>query len=100
MPSKSTTARKRGAKKVTDTAEATEAKRGRPRPQTVIDRDEAVLTAITKDGSTNAELQEATGLPKNEVYLSVFRLRRDGKIVASEADGEKTRSKRWVKATK
>jgi len=83
---------------MTDTT--TEAKRGRPRPQDVIDRDDVVLKAIAKDGSTNAELAEATGLAKNEVYLSVFRLRRDGKIVASEADGEKTRSKRWVKKTK
>lgn len=89
--------RKKGAS-VTDTAE-TDAKRGRPRPQEVIDRDTAVLKAVTKEGSTSEEISAATGLAKNLVYLSVFRLKRDGLLVAAEGEEARVgRNKRWVHA--
>ena len=73
----------------TETTEATEPrKRGRPRPDDVIARDEALLTVI--DGEmTTQEIAEAAGVTKNLAYLSLYRLRRDGKVarVQNEATG-------------
>lgn len=56
------------------------ARRGRPRPDVTIQRDQQVLNAL--DGpKTRAQLIEATGLSKNQVYLSLYRLRKDGHVV-------------------
>jgi len=75
----------------------TEVKRGRPRPQEVMDRDEAVYAAIAaRDGVTSEELSEATGFEKNMVYLSVFRLRKEGRVERQTEDGS-GRTRRWVK---
>jgi hypothetical protein len=60
----------------------TQGQRGRPRSAEVIQRDEKVLAAI-KQPMTTDELVEATGEPRNLVFLSLFRLRRDGKVEAS-----------------
>lgn len=72
--------------------------RGRPRPDDVIDRDELIYKRIGtgKKGVTLDALVEATGLPRKAVYLSVFRLKRDGWVV--RADGGATRVARWARA--
>lgn len=56
--------------------------RGRPRPNETIERDEKVLAALVAagaDGLTRPKLAAATELPGNQVYLSLYRLKRDGK---------------------
>lgn len=77
----------------------TETKRGRPRPQDVVERDEAVMTAVkaSAEGSTKEELAESTGLEPSAVYLSLFRLRKDGRIERAEANGDGNgRTRRWI----
>lgn len=77
-------------------ARTAKAKRGRPRPQEVIDRDEKVYEAIPADGATRDEIADETGYELSEVYLSLFRLKRDGWVerVPNE-DGGFTRV--WVR---
>lgn len=68
---------------------ATESRRGRPRSQDTIDRDEAVLAAFPEgDGTvTRSQLAEATGQEENKVYLSLHRLKRDGRIQRERVNG-------------
>ncbi len=54
-------------------------RRGRPRPASVIERDEQVFSALTSP-MTRDQLAEASGVPKEKVYLSMFRLRDAGRI--------------------
>jgi Sugar-specific transcriptional regulator TrmB len=61
-------------------------RRGRPRPQIVIDRDEQVFQALT-DPMTRAQLATASGVPENKVYLSMFRLRDAGRIKRERQSG-------------
>lgn len=60
-----------------------ERRRGRPRPEATIARDQQVFDALTEP-KTKKELAEATGLPGNEVYLSIYRLRTGGQITKVE----------------
>lgn len=54
-------------------------RRGRPRPPAVIERDEQVFNALTSP-MTRDQLAEASQVPKEKVYLSMFRLRDAGRI--------------------
>lgn len=54
-------------------------RRGRPRPVAVIERDEQVFNALTSP-MTRDQLADASGVPKEKVYLSMFRLRDAGRI--------------------
>lgn len=54
-------------------------RRGRPRPVAVIERDEQVFNALTTP-MTRTQLAEASGVPEDKVYLSMFRLRDSGRI--------------------
>ncbi len=67
---------------MTDETPAPASGRGRPRPQSTIDRDAKVLELIktSGEGFTRAEIAEKLDLPGNEVYLSLYRLSRDGQI--------------------
>lgn len=70
-------------------APATEApRRGRPRPDSTIQRDEQVLAAVGADGKTREDLATGTGLTKSEVYLSLHRLRKQG-LIERTRDGGK-----------
>jgi hypothetical protein len=74
--------------------EATEPKPrgGRPRAQATIDQDNTVLTHIPAagtEGATRKQLEEATTLPPNKVYLSIWRLKSAGLI-------EKIAGNKWV----
>lgn len=77
--------------------QAETARRGRPRPQETIDRDAAVLAHVPADGTsvTRRQLAEATGMPENAVYLSLFRLHRDGEIERVREGGSHT----WKRIT-
>lgn len=55
------------------------AKRGRPRPEEVVQRDEQVYEAVV--GSlTRKQVAEATGIKESHVYLSLLRLRNAGRL--------------------
>lgn len=68
-------------------------RRGRPRPEATITRDKDVLEKIGAEGSTRDELVQATGLKEAQVYLSLYRLRKDG-LVARSRSGS---SHRWTR---
>lgn len=74
------------------------AKRGRPRPAATIERDKMVLDQVSGEGSTREELVNAltaagTPLDKSAVYLSLYRLRKDG-LVERSREGS---SHKWRK---
>lgn len=63
--------------------------RGRPRPTEVKERDDKILAEIAgHEGNTRAALEEALGMTQNEVYMSLFRLRTEGKIEKRRIDGK------------
>lgn len=94
---------------MTETAEQTEATaatpetKGRPRPAEVVERDQKVIAYLREQknedgtfaGKTRTEVAEALGMGGNEVYLSFYRLKRDGHITR----GGSGASQRWVAAT-
>jgi hypothetical protein len=63
-----------------------ERRRGRPRPEATIERDRTVFAALEAGPKTKKELVEATSLPANQVYLSIYRLRTGGLI--TKVDGK------------
>lgn len=64
-----------------------EARRGRPRPQDTIKRDESVLKVLKEKGPlTRDEAATALGIKSSHAYLSLIRLRRDGLAVRGEGD--------------
>lgn len=68
-----------GSNSMTEPVETDNARRGRPRPQATIDRDNLVFDALTEP-MTKAALAEKMSLPASEVYLSLYRLRKDGRV--------------------
>lgn len=55
--------------------------RGRPRPPETIERDKALLAHLKANGpQTRNQLAESLGLDKVKTYLSLDRLRKDGKV--------------------
>lgn len=69
------------------TDEVTTPRRGRPRSQDVIARDEQVFAAL-ETPKTRAQLAEELGVEFSKVFLSLFRLRNDGRIARSRQDGK------------
>lgn len=74
--------------------EAPASSAGRPRPNEVVERDEAALKLITKDGITKEELADQLKVKPSHAYLSLFRLQRAGKIERRRVDGD-ARAHRW-----
>jgi hypothetical protein len=76
-------------------AEQTQGGRGRPRPDAVVARDQRVLEYLRAQvdetgayvGKSRDEVAQATGLPGNQVYLSFYRLKRDGLITKGGVGG-------------
>lgn len=67
--------------------EATETRRGRPRPQETIKRDESVRKQLQTGGAqTREEVAQSLGIKSSHAYLSLIRLRRDG--LADRGDGD------------
>jgi len=70
-------------------AENTEAKRGRPRSAETIERDNVILGAIPADGTgvTRKQIAETAGVDESKVYLSLYRLQRDGQATRVRENG-------------
>jgi len=72
---------------------------GRPRPQATIDQDAKVLEYLSANvedvvaGKTKEEIATALDLAPNKVYLSLWRLKRDGKVYKTNAGGG---AARWI----
>lgn len=66
--------------------EAPAEKRGRPRPEATIERDKKVLEHLNAVGpQTRKQIAEGLQLEGKEVYLSLYRLNRDGLILRNGA---------------
>ena len=63
-----------------DGSHETPTRRGRPRAQETIQRDEVVLKALGDGPRTKEQLVQQLGLKDTHVYLSLGRLRRDGHV--------------------
>jgi hypothetical protein len=71
-------------------------RRGRPRPDETLKRDERVLAAIGESGSTRDEIATALGdIPPQLVYLSLHRLRAASKVERARDGGKHT----WKRVT-
>lgn len=64
-------------------------RRGRPRPDTVIERDNGVynIVAASDEPMTRRQIAEITGLKESHVYLSLLRLRNNGRLQFKRANG-------------
>jgi hypothetical protein len=78
----------------TETATSAASGSGRPRPQATIDQDAKVLAYLGEagEGKTKDEIASALELGPNKVYLSLWRLKRDGAVHKTSAGG----AARWV----
>ena len=65
-----------------------ERRRGRPRPEATIERDRQVFDALAAGPMTKKELVEATKLPANAVYLSIYRLRTGDSPKITKVEGK------------
>lgn len=65
-------------------------RRGRPRSPQTVERDERVLGALRDGGQlTKEQLVEQLGLSPNMVYLSLWRLRREGRVLREATTSER-----------
>lgn len=79
------------------TETTTGGRRGRPRSQTAMDRDQRVLDTLTNEVHlTRNEIAEKVGFTGGLTYLSLYRLKRDG-LVTRVADGTTRRA--WRQTT-
>lgn len=63
------------------TAQETKRPRGRPRPQSTIDRDAKLLAHLKANGPMSRnQLADSFGLDKTITYLALDRLRRAGQV--------------------
>lgn len=79
----------RGTVTQTETEPETQStrRRGRPRPTATIERDKQVLEHLQGRPSTRAELAEKIDATSGQIYLSLYRLRRDSHVQRSRVDG-------------
>lgn len=64
-------------------------RRGRPRSQETIQRDDVIATALNEGPLTKDKLVEKLGLKPEHVYLSLWRLRKAGKVVKVSDDSSR-----------
>lgn len=64
-------------------------RRGRPRAQETIERDDAVRTALGEGPLTKDQLVEKLSLKPELVYLSLWRLRKTGQVEKVSTDGSR-----------
>ena len=69
--------------------------RGRPRPQETLERDEQVYQLLTRGPLTKSDIAEKLGIEQKQVYLSLFRLRRDNHVRRSAGGTEDSKSHTW-----
>lgn len=73
--------------------------RGRPRPQETIDRDARILAYLRDNGpQTRNDLAEALGESKSKVWLSLDRLRREGRVGTCRKAEQTGAAVRWTTA--
>jgi predicted ArsR family transcriptional regulator len=70
-------------------------RRGRPRPQDTIDRDEQVYQLLTKGALSRVEIAEKLGIEPKAAYLSLFRLKRDGYVKRTQGAKGDAKSNTW-----
>jgi predicted Rossmann fold nucleotide-binding protein DprA/Smf involved in DNA uptake len=70
-------------------AESATRRRGRPRSPEAVARDEQVLTALKDGPLSKAQLVEQLQLQPQHVYLSLWRLRREGRVVRESGGAER-----------
>lgn len=68
-------------------APATDGRKGRPRPQDVVARDQAVFDVLATQGLARETIAERTGFTPNSVYLSLWRLKRDSRVERIKHEG-------------
>jgi DNA-binding transcriptional ArsR family regulator len=84
-----------GAGTSTQVDPATE-KRGRPRPQDTVARDEAVAQLVREKGPlSRTQIAEQMGITPSIAYMSLFRLRRDGYVRRAAGAGGDAKSHTW-----
>lgn len=77
--------------------------RGRPRPAETIQRDREILALLeaNPEGLTRNEVADWMGLNTSRAYLSLDRLRRQGKAAKIKAEGSQAdKDTLWVPARK
>ncbi len=75
-------------------------RRGRPRPQNTIERDESVYRLLhTKGPLTRTQVAEELGCKPSVAYMSLFRLRRDGQVQRA-AGSTDARTRTWEAVAK
>jgi site-specific DNA-cytosine methylase len=99
VPGRATVERKTMTEPVAE--EGVVAGKGRPRPQETIDQDNLAFAKIEEAANagtpvTKESLAEALGVPPNKAYLSLYRLRVEGRIHKERATGEGARGFVWV----
>jgi predicted transcriptional regulator len=70
---------------------------GRPRPQDTIARDNQVHQILTEKGAlTRKQLADELGVTPSLAYMSLFRLRKTGRVErVSGSGGDETQSHTW-----
>ena len=96
----STTSSNRKVTSMTEAAVTEEAvaAKGRPRPTETLERDEQVFAALGEP-KTRETLATELGLEPKLIYLSLYRLRKDGRVVGARQDGAHKWSRVEVEAT-
>ena len=64
---------------------AVSTRRGRPRPQETMERDGKVKDLLADGPKTTQQLAESLGVANGIAYLSIYRLKRDGSVVKTQA---------------
>lgn len=64
-------------------------RRGRPRSEDALGRDNAVLAALGEGVKTREQLATEINQPGGLTYLSLYRLRKEGKVQRFEGEGVK-----------
>lgn len=71
-------------------------KRGRPRPQDTMDRDEKIYQLLAQSGPlSKEEVATRLGFANNLVYMSLYRLQRDNYVRRVTAANGTKRSNTW-----
>lgn len=65
-------------------------RRGRPRPQETIDRDEKILAELAEGQATRNALAKRLELDNTATYLALDRLRKQGRVRKCAGDGPHT----------
>lgn len=71
----------------TPEAPTDDGRKGRPRPNETVERDQRVFDALAEQGLTREAISNKLGITSNLVYLSLWRLRRDERVERVRHEG-------------